>query len=140
MAYITSSGAENFGTLNAGVNITITHIAIIAAFGVTTGAQNRQQILLGTKALAAAREYVAGDELILPAGSLDINIPNGELNDAAVLEAWTAWLALKNPPLTALLGTNAMGTAGTSNEVSTSRGYSRQQIEYSIALGSAPTS
>ena len=140
MAYITSSGAENFGTLNAGVNITITHIAIIAAFGVTSGAANTRQILLGTKALAAAREYVAGDELILPAGSLDINIPNGELNDAAVLEAWTLWLENKTPALTALLGTASMLPSGTANEVPTSRDYSRQQIEYSIALGSAPTS
>lgn len=138
--YITSSGAENFGTLTAGANITISHISIIAAYGVTSGAANTRQILLGTKALAAAREYVAGDELILPAGSLDINIPNGELNDAAVLEAWNAWLALKNPALTALLGTAAMGAAGTSNEVQTSRGYSRQVIEYTAATGSAPTS
>jgi len=130
--YITSSGAENFGTLTAGANITISHIAVIANYGVAG------QILLVTKALAASREYVAGDELILPAGALDLNFPNGEMNDAALKEAWDTWLAAKTGGLTALLGTGAMGAAGTTNEVATARGYSRQVVEYTTALGTAP--
>jgi len=130
--YITSSGAENFGTLTAGANITISHIAVIANYGIAG------QQLLVTKALAASREYVAGDELILPAGALDMNFPNGEMADAAVKEAWDGWLAAKTGGLTALLGTGAMGTAGTTNEVAAGRGYTRQKVEYTTGLGIAP--
>ena len=134
MAYITNTNEENFGTVSAGADITVSHYSVILNYGVSG------EELLITEDLAASRTYTEGDPLILPAGALDINLPNGELTDAAVLAAWNAYLAAKTGGATVLLGTGAMGATGKTSEVLTTRGYSRQATELSTGLGTAPTS
>ena len=135
MAYMTNTNAENFGTVAGGSNVVVSHASLILNFG-ETGV-----LLLWTGTLAATRTYVQGDPIELPAGALDINWPNGALQDAAVLEAIDDLIAAKAHGATLHLGTGAMGAAGTTNEVADSgylTGNGRPTIELTTALGTAP--
>lgn len=137
MAYMTNTDEETFGTLAADAsNVTVSHASVILDYGVASSGA-RGELLLWTGALAAPRTFVADDPIVLPAGALDFNLPNGALNDAAVLAAYRALLAGKTGGATISLGTAAMGNDGQQNEVSAS-GYSRQVMAITSALGTAP--
>ena len=132
MAYITNSNIENFGTLSAGADVTISHYSAILNYGIAG-----EQLLI-TNAIGTSRTYTAGDELELPAGSLDLNFPQGNGADAAVKEMIDTYLASKTGGITVLLGTAAMTATGKANEVGTTRGYSRQVVEATTGTGTAP--
>lgn len=126
MATATNTNEENFGTLNAGGAITVTHWAM--RWG---------NVIAFAKALATSREFVAGDELIIEAGDLDITLTNGD-----ALAAWTkdlldeyisAHSSTDGGAPRVSLHTGAPGASGNDNEVPSARGYSRQAVELTTA-------
>ena len=135
--YLTNATVENFHSgvkTGAAGAVTISHASVILNYG-TSGT-----VLVWTGALNTSRTLVAGDPIQLPAGALDINFPPGNagVQDAAILAAWNALLADKTGGATVLLGTGAMGNAGTSNEVADGN-YARQVAALTRATGTAPT-
>ena len=138
MAYLTNSQQENFGTVGGNANVTVTHASLIFDYGGDSDGDDDDEVLLWTGRLAVARTFTPGDEIILPAGALDINLPNGDLEDAAVKLAWDQLIAYKVQNPTMLLATASMGSTGKNNEV-TANGYSRQGVELSTGTGLAPT-
>ena len=134
MAYMTNTNEEDFGDLTAGADITVSHYSLIMNYGVA----GEQVLAVGS--LGTSRTYTTGDPLILPAGALDINLPNGNLVDDAVKSAYDAYLAGKTGGATLSLGTAAMTATGKTNEVPTNRGYGRQVVELTTGTGTAPTS
>ena len=132
MAYISSSMAETFGTLTAGADITMSHFSLIADYG------EASELVIATGAFSTERTYTATDPLEMPMQRLRINLPNGALQDAAVKAAWDALLADKSMGITMSLGTADMTATGKANEIPTSRGYSRQVVEVTTGLGTAP--
>ena len=151
MAYYTNPAIVNFGTLTGAADLTVSHGALIYNPGSSVapgGGAIRAAgapLVVWTGALAASRVYVTNDPIAMPLGAFDLNLVPGVVNDAAVLLAWQLLHAresgvggVTNPGLYALLGTAAMGDDGTANEVA-GRGYTRQLIAPTIALGTAPT-
>ena len=133
MAYMTNTNEEDFGDLTAGADVTVSHYSLILNYDIAG-----EQVLI-TSNLATSRTYTAGDPLVLPAGALDVNLPPGNLIDAAVKAAYDALLAGKSGGATLLLGTAAMTATGKANEVPNNRGYGRQVVEITTGEGSAPT-
>ena len=129
MAYMTNGGELPvvFGTLGGNANVVVSH----GAFFIGTQ-------LVWTGSLAVERTFTPGDSIELPIGAFDINLPQGDLTDAAVQAAWTALYTGASSAATMHLGTAAMGSAGDQNRVAAS-GYSAQSVTLTIALGTAPT-
>ena len=132
MSYITNANEENFGTLTSGADVTVSHYSAILNYGIAG------EIVLITNAIGTSRTYTAGDDLVLPAGSMDLNLPAGNGNDNAIKEMIDTYLAAKTGGITVSLGIAAMTTTGKANEIPSSRGYTRQVVETTTGTGNAP--
>ena len=125
MATATNTNAENFGNV-AGASVEITHASL------TLTDSTKADRLLWTGALNTPRTLVLGDPMSLPMGDLDLDWPSGDFEDPPIKEALDLLLASYSTGVMMRLGTGAMGTAGTANEV-TDTGYSIQRIELTTA-------
>ena len=120
MALITNGSDINFGSVNNGQNIVATHASVELADGTLTN------VVLWSGQLSAQRTLVPTDPIVIPAGDLDFEIPPGALQDAAIVAILTQGIGQYTSEFTVRLGTGPMGTGGTTNEVATATGYSRQ--------------
>ena len=135
MSYITNTAAVNFhsaGNTGTSGGVTISHASLILRYG------ESNEILIWTGALVNSRVLSAGDPMTLPAGALDINFPNGVVNDAAIKAALDALYTGRSSSATCLLGTGTMGAGGKTREVADSN-YERKTVALTIAVGTAPS-
>ena len=134
MALITNSMPEDFGDVQGAGGVTITHASVIYNFervsDVTYPDPWDRQFLLWTGTVANSRALSQDDEMIFPAGSIDITLPAGALENVGIQRLMQAAHGDLITP-TVLLGTGDMGANGTSNEVSDA-GYTRQDCEITI--------
>ena len=131
MAYATNTSEVNFGTLTAGSDVEVTHYSLLFNYGA------EGELVLFTGSFGTARTFVANDDLILEAGSLDINLVTTRLTDASAKAMIDALVAAKTN-LTMSLGTANMGSGGKTNEIPGNRGYARKVVALTTGLGSAP--
>lgn len=126
MALISNESAEDFGDVSGSGGVTVTNASIIFNWGASGETDDwDNEFLLWTGTVANARTLSQGDEMIFPAGSIDITLPAGALESVGIQRLHQAAVAdLGTPAL--LLGTGDMGANGKSNEV-TDAGYTRKE-------------
>ena len=121
MATFTNNNNENFGTLSAGGNITVSHW--VMRFG---------NVIAFVRPFETARTFAASDALIVEAGDIDVTLADGQASSAWVKDLLDEYITQNGNP-TMSLHTAAPGDAGSASEVPTARGYTRQTIEVTTA-------
>ena len=117
---LTNGSDIEFGTVNSGQSITVTHASV------TIVDASKTDRLLWTGRLRADRALVETDPITIPAGDLDIEILSGALEDAALVAIFGDGIDTFDGDFTIRLGIGDMGNAGTSSQPASATGYTAQ--------------
>ena len=120
MALITNGSAINFGMVNQGQSITVTHASVILSD------DTKADIVLWTGSVNNQRVLVPGDPIQMPIGDLDIEIPPGSLVDASLVAILNEGAGDYNQNWEVRLGTAAMTATGKANQPDGATGYTAQ--------------
>ena len=129
MATLDNDSAINFGTLAAAA--TVSHYR--ATFGNST---DGNEIALPFIALNNTRQFVSGDELIINAGDLNIQLPRGDFPEAFALRFLTEFLKRRRTSGDGSTAGQALIELGSdaSTEI-TASGYTQQTADFTAASG-----